>query len=377
MVNVHARYLDVLETEGWLDRSLEFLPTDKQIAERQASGAGLQSPEFAVLMAYTKNVNVSEVVASDVPDLDTLDADVLAYFPAAVRERYVDAIRRHPLRRQLAATLVSNQMVNLSGISFDHRMTEDTGASIVDVTRAWIATREIFRFGELWEAIDELDDVPLDTQLDLFLDCRQMIERGVMWLLRHRRPPIDIAAAVAQFRPAWSALTTAMEPALTGRMLAIVHSKEASRLAAGVPEALAEQAGVWPLLHTGFDLVEVSTAHGRPLREVAAVHWQVFDRLDLTWLWEGIGALPRSDRWQTQARSALRDDLLTAMADLTDRRVRVVRRLGRRVAGRQRAHRVACARHVHRDPSRRELRPHDALRRPPPSAQPRPTTVAG
>ena len=36
MVNVHARYIDVLETEGWLDRALEFLPTDKQIAERQA-----------------------------------------------------------------------------------------------------------------------------------------------------------------------------------------------------------------------------------------------------------------------------------------------------------------------------------------------------
>ena len=37
----------------------------------------------------------------------------------------------------------------------------------------------------------------------------------------------------------------------------------------------------------------------------------MFDRLDLSWLWDGIGALPRSDRWQTQARSALRDDLLT------------------------------------------------------------------
>ena len=43
----------------------------------------------------------------------------------------------------------------------------------------------------------------------------------------------------------------------------------------------------------------------------------MFDGLDLFWLWEGIGALPRSDRWQTQARSAVRDDLLTALAELT------------------------------------------------------------
>jgi glutamate dehydrogenase len=196
-------------------------------------------------------------------------------------------------------------------------MTEDTGASVVDVTRAWVASRDIFSFPRLWAEIDELDDVPLETQLDLFLDCRRMVERGVLWLLRHRRPPLDTVGAVAQFRPGIEVLASTMESALSGRMRAIVHSGEASRLAAGVPEQLAERAGVWPLLHTGFDLVEVAVAHGRRVSDVALVHWRVFDRLDLAWLWEGIGALPRSDRWQTQARSALRDDLLTALAELT------------------------------------------------------------
>ena len=146
MVNVHARYIELLETEGWLDRGLEFLPTDKQIAERQASGAGLQAPELAVLIAYTKNANVAEVVRSDLPDVGLLDGDLLDYFPAVLRERYADAIRQHPLRREIIATRLVNEMVNLSGISFDHRMTEDTGASVVDVTRAWVVAREVLDF---------------------------------------------------------------------------------------------------------------------------------------------------------------------------------------------------------------------------------------
>jgi len=318
MVNVHARYLEQLEVEGWLDRQLEYLPTDKQIAERQANGNGLQSPEFAVVLAYTKNGNAAELVHSDLPDAALLERDLVAYFPGRLRERYEAAILAHPLRREIVATKVVNQMVNLSGISFDHRMTEDTGASVVDVARAWIVARDVFDFPKLWAEIDELTGiVPLDTQLDLFLDCRKMAERGALWLLRHRRPPIDMAAAVAQFHPGIAELTSALEPALGGRMLAGVHSGEASRLAAGVPEGLAERAGVWPLMHTGFDLVEVASAHGRTVADVAAVHWQVFDRLDLIWLWEGIGQLPRSDRWQTQARSAVRDDLLTALAELT------------------------------------------------------------
>ena len=105
---------------------------------------------------------------------------------------------------------------------------------------------------------------------------------------------------------------------LRGRMADVVMSGEASRLAAGVPESLAERAGVWPLLHTAFDIVELAHAH-RPLgRRARRVQWELFDALDLMWLWEAIGSLPRSDRWQTQARSALRDDLLSTLAELTE-----------------------------------------------------------
>jgi glutamate dehydrogenase len=318
MVNVHARYLELLESEGWLDRGLEFLPNDKQMAERQAMGLGLTAPEFAVLIAYTKNANVAEMVKTDLPDIPTLERDLLAYFPRELRARYADAIRSHPLRREIVATRLGNQMVNLSGISFDHRMTEDTGASVTDVTRAWVGAREIFVFPQLWEEIDALTgEVPLETQLELFLECRRMAERGALWLLRHRRPPLDVEAAIAQFQPGIAAVAAAMDDALGARMAAVVHSVEASRLAAGVPEALAERAGVWPLLHTGFDLVEVAAAHQRETAEVTSIYWRIFERLDLSWLWDGIGALPRSDRWQTQARSALRDDLLTALAELT------------------------------------------------------------
>ncbi len=101
-------------------------------------------------------------------------------------------------------------------------------------------------------------------------------------------------------------------------MSEVVQSLEASRLTAGVPEDLAERAGVWPLLHTGFDLVEVAADCGMDIASVAAVEWSIFDELDMFWLWDGIGTLPRSDRWQTQARSAVRDDMLTALVELTE-----------------------------------------------------------
>jgi glutamate dehydrogenase len=88
-------------------------------------------------------------------------------------------------------------------------------------------------------------------------------------------------------------------------------------VAAGVPPELARSSAVWKLIHTGFDLVEIAGTLRVPIELVADTYWAVFDRLELMWLWDGIGALPRSDRWQTQARSALRDDLMAALSDLT------------------------------------------------------------
>ena len=43
-----------LEQAGVLNRELEFLPSDEVLAERKAAGRGLSTPEFAILLSYTK-----------------------------------------------------------------------------------------------------------------------------------------------------------------------------------------------------------------------------------------------------------------------------------------------------------------------------------
>jgi glutamate dehydrogenase len=319
MVNVHARYLTQLEVEGWLNRAHEFLPNDKQLAERQAAGGGLTTPEFAVLLAYTKTSNIGLVVDSPLPDDPYLERDLFRYFPRALQDRHPEQIRRHRLRREIVATQIGNQMVNISGTSFDHRVTEDTGVGVVDVTRAWVAARDIFDIEAAWEAIDALGaEVRLDTQLELFLDARKLVERAVAWLLRHRRPPIDIGAAVAEFRPAMPVLAARLDEVLSGKMREAMFSTEAARLTAGVPETLAQTTATWPLLHTSLDVIDLATRRAADPHDVACAYWQTFEALDLGWLWDAIDDLPRSDRWQTQARSALRDDLLATIADLAD-----------------------------------------------------------
>lgn len=318
MVNVHARYLDVLETEGHLDRSLEDLPNDKQIAERHSAGSGLRTPEFAMMIASTKNADIGEIMRTDLPDDPALQADLLHYFPSALRERYPDVLLRHRLHREISTTGLVNNMVNLAGISFDHRMTEQSGASVPDVARAFVASRDIVDLRALWAEVEALGSrIELDVQIGLFLDLRRMAERVTTWLLRRRPTPLDISAAIDDFATGFGSLAESFDNVVDGRVGEHIERLAAERIAAGVPEALANKSAKWPWMHTNLDVIEVAKREQYDVLTAGVAYWAVFDAFDIGWLWDGIGGLPRSDRWQTQARASLRDDLMTVLAELT------------------------------------------------------------
>jgi glutamate dehydrogenase len=323
MVDVHTRYLRSLEQEGLIDRLIEFLPTEKQLSERGAAGIGLSTPELAVLLAYTKTTNVTELLRSDLPDDPYVQRAVVDYFPTLLRERFADVMPDHRLRREIIATQLTNAMVNRAGISFDHRMTEETGANVPDITRAHIVAGDVFGLDQWWEAVDDLGtSVDPQVQLDVLLDLRRMVERGVLWLLRHRRPPLDLQGTVAAFRPGVDELATGMSAHVPGVMGKSLQATRAARLLAGVPRDMAERSATWPLLHTAFDIVQIAAARGRTPLETAGIYWGLFEALDVAWLWERIGALPRADRWQSHARAAQRDDLLACLRDLTGEAMR-------------------------------------------------------
>jgi glutamate dehydrogenase len=209
-------------------------------------------------------------------------------------------------------------MVNLGGISFDHRMTEDSGAAVSDVARAFIASRNVFRFTDHWREIDALGStISLDTQIDLLLEVRRMSERGTTWLLRHFPPPMHIDTAIATFGDGIDLLAGSLEIHMGGRVAEDIERLRRQRVGEGVPAELAERAARWPWMHVGFDMVHLAFSENCDVATAAVTYGAVFEAFDIGWLWDGIGALPRSDRWQTQARSSMRDDLMNVMAELT------------------------------------------------------------
>ena len=96
MLHVHARYLRKLERDRRIDRDIDSLPGDKEIAERRSAGLGLTVPEFAVLLAQAKISAVDDILDSDLPDDPFLREVLSAYFPAPLRVAYATEMGRPP-----------------------------------------------------------------------------------------------------------------------------------------------------------------------------------------------------------------------------------------------------------------------------------------
>ncbi len=82
--------------------------------------------------------------------------------------------------------------------------------------------------------------------------------------------------------------------------------------------ALAERVAAIALAAPAFAIADVGLVLGVDVEEAARVHFALADRLRLDWLRDRVAALPRADRWQTEARAALRDDVADLHRELTE-----------------------------------------------------------
>ncbi|MEH1030901.1 NAD-glutamate dehydrogenase [Micromonospora profundi] len=316
LLPVHRRMINELERSGGLDRALEALPPDEELAVRGESG--LTAPEFAVLLAYVKIVLEREILADGVAD-EAWTTDVLVnYFPTPMRERFADRMGQHRLRREIVTTVLVNEAINRGGISFVFRVVEETAANAADVIRAYVVVREVFGLRELWDAVEALDNkVSPELQTSVYLDTRRLLDRAVRWLVTNRRSPIDVPAEIKRLRAGVADLLPGLEDLFYGSERQAIAEHIDSSTKRGLPRELAEQATRLMYSFGLLDVVETATRSGRQVGEVASVYFVLSDLFRVDSLLSKISLLPREDRWQTLARMALRYDLYAALAALT------------------------------------------------------------
>ncbi|BBY34966.1 NAD-glutamate dehydrogenase [Mycolicibacter minnesotensis] len=319
LLPVHAEQIRHLVADRGLNRELEALPSEKEIARRAEAGLGMASPELATLMAHVKLTLKAAVLATDLPDQDVFASRLPEYFPRVLQQRFGAEIRTHQLRREIVTTMLINDVVDTAGITYAYRITEDAGVGPVDAVRAYVATDAIFGVGDLWRRIraaGEHDGLPVAVTDRMTLDLRRLIDRAGRWLLNYRPQPLAVGAEINRFAEQVAQLTPRMSDWLRGDDADIVATHIREFELQGVPSDLAADVAIGLYRYSLLDIIDVADITERGADEVADTYFALMDRLGTDGLLTAVAQLPRDDRWHALARLAIRDDIYNSVRSL-------------------------------------------------------------
>jgi glutamate dehydrogenase len=318
-LDAEARMMRFLERAGRLKRRIEFLPSDDEIAERAATKQGLTSPERAVLLAYGKMWLYDELLESDVPE-DALVADMLPdYFPKPLQSRYSEAMQRHPLKREILATHLTNALVNRTGTTFVHRLMEETDARPSDIVRAALMSRDVFDLDDVWRSIDALDNLVADeVQARMFVDVVRLLDDTSLWFLGHlKHNRQDAKGLLARCHEAAQRLAPQLPALLPSAQLDAWYARRRELEEAGVESSLAARVASGEIATAVLDSAEVAACSERSLELVASVYFGIGTVLDYRGIAERAMALPISTHWDLLARAAALEEFARLKRALT------------------------------------------------------------
>ncbi|WP_309627062.1 NAD-glutamate dehydrogenase [Brevundimonas sp.] len=317
-LDTQQRFMQALTARGKLDRKVEGLPGDVRIAEMKMAGLALTRPELAVLMAYSKLELADEIVASRAPEDPFFEETLVRYFPEPLA-RFEDQMRGHRLRREIVATVLCNEIVNMTGPTFPDRLRSAAGCDTTALVIAFEAARRVFRLDEAWDAVNALDlKVPAETQTALYLEISTVLRRQTFWLARRAgKSGATVQGLIEAYRPAADALRAAGGDVLSRFEQGRLADRLKTFADMGVGEDLAQTIAMLRPLVATADVGDLAREAGWSEPRMARLYHQVGAAFDFDRLRAAAGAVPSGDHFDRLAVRRLIEDLMAEQVALT------------------------------------------------------------
>ncbi|GGZ87457.1 NAD-glutamate dehydrogenase domain-containing protein [Novosphingobium arvoryzae] len=336
----HIRLIETLEAGGHLDRKTEGLADSDVLARRAADGRGLTRPELAVLMSSAKLVLQDALESSAVVDDPGLEDELLAAFPAPMREPFAQDILAHRLRREIIATKLANRMINRLGLIHPFELAEEEGATLAQVTAAFIAAERLLGMRDVWSAI-ETAAMPEAARIALFDRASAAMSDHIADLLRIGHGSNEPSRLVAELAPGVAELRDGAAGLLAGEALAQSNRMRAELAALGAPDAQSAMVATLFDLDGTIGLARLSRDSGVSARAITAAFTDLGARLGLDWAQMTAARMNPSDPWERLLVNGLARDFQQMRLDFLRRVMGQTGDAGAAVAGWAETHAAA------------------------------------
>ena len=310
-IDTYRRLIHNLENKGLLDSRIEFLPDEEEFEKRRSLGLGLTRPELSVLLSYSKFDLFEGLIDSKLPDDPALDSYLVNYFPEQLQNRYKQLMHEHRLKREIVATVATNELINRMGITFIDRMRDETGSMECTLARSFIAAKTIFKADDLWNEIDSFDNkLSSEAQFAMFKEVKKLVESVSFWFLQNQKHgPLDITTSISRYQKCVDEVVKKMGNHLTPALEDHYNVRLQSWLNFGLSKELAKKYAIMPTLHCAMDIAEVILESKQSADDVIAMYFMVGNHLQMGLMHNKARSIRVKDNWQRVASLAIIADL--------------------------------------------------------------------
>jgi glutamate dehydrogenase len=241
------------------------------------------------------------------------------YFPEPIVERFGSLIPDHPLRRQLVATIVANEMLNSQGITFVSRLETETGAGPPEIVRAYRTARGVAGASDRWRDDEQLaGTIDTDVVNQLLRGVDDLVENLTRWFIAHPSDePID--ERIDRYSKGFKELADGIGAMGPKRWKNRLERAVKRMTKLGVPEHIASGHAYQAELIHAADIIDVATANGSPVEDVGRLFFRAGSVFHIDWLERQLEDMAADTRWQRWAIIGLERELMTIRRQIVER----------------------------------------------------------
>jgi glutamate dehydrogenase len=288
-----------LEKLGFIDRGLDKLPTAEELSERAHKKIGLYRPELATCLAATKMWIKQDLLKSNLVNDPLLEHYLLSYFPKKIREKFLDLIIKHPLRKEIIAAQATNQIIDSVGITFIHRNASIHSASSLNVIKSVIAAEILLSGQEIRDELTRLDTI---ESSEIFLILRAKLSAGIRkactWIVVNHSASLPLDQIVELYRASYASIILKAD-ILTPECKNVQSQIEEYKVL-GLKETVARKLAVQDEIANIFNILSVSRLSKSNIESATHNYFMLLEALKLKPFLDLEDKIALQDRWEYQ-----------------------------------------------------------------------------
>lgn len=304
-IGFQQRLMHVLEDKGLMNREIENLPEDAILAERQEAGEALTRPEISTLLGFAKIDLFNDLIETDVVDDPYFNASLKDYFPNGMQKDFASEIRNHPLRREIVATQLTNNIINRGGSTMAVRLEEETGHSRGELAAAFSVATAVLGLNEIYEALDELDNkIDGALQLKIYSKLQFISRRKTAWFITNGDFSNGLTKEIKAYKDGLASYMKKVNLNQSAEQKAQLDADLSELTNSGVPEDVAKALVQLMLKIEGLDVVKAARKSQVAVTKLTEIHNIIDSHLRLGALIRATNHVPVSDvydRWALNA----------------------------------------------------------------------------